>query len=248
MSYTRGQWARDFLRAIGNSNPSPETVNWVAAWTNFETACCGGASYNLLNTTEPNTPGVVSNFNGVGVKNYNNYQNGITANAKVIRNGYYNTLASALQTNNASLLYSNNPSINQELGVWGTGGKQGAIASLAQNPNAFINQAFGGSPMTVATGTGSSLGQSPFNPNNPTTTQQNVAAGATATGAGGCAPWDIGCGIGVALNSFWTNFLLPFLEHMFLFMLAFILIVVGFILLGGNPIAAATNAVKRATV
>src|SRR5258708_14957256 len=182
MSYTREQRGTDFLKAMGNPNPSPQTINWVAAWTNFETSCCGGASYNLLNTTEPNTPGVVSNFNGVGVKNYNSYASGVGANAKVINNGYYNTLAQALKTNNTGLLYSNNAAINQELSVWGTGAVQNSIASAAQNPGSLLSQAFGGNPMSVPTSsgttnsTGSNLGQKPAG------SQTSTAAGGTYPG------------------------------------------------------------------
>src|SRR5258708_4439298 len=240
MSYTSEHWAQGCLKAMGNPNPSPQCINWVASWTNFETSCCGGASYNLLNTTEPNTRGVVSNFNGVGVKNYNSYASGVGANAKVINNGYYNTLAQALKTNNTGLLYSNNAAINQELSVWGTGAVQNSIASAAQNPGSLLSQAFGGNPMSVPTSsgttnsTGSNLGQKPAG------SQTSTAAGGSslAPQAVACAPFDIGCG----LSNFWNVNVLPFLEHMFLFVLALILVILGFYLMGGkgsdlNPVA-----------
>lgn len=228
MGYTRQQWATDFLKAIGNSNPNQQTIDWVASWTTYETSCCGGASYNLLNTTEPNTPGVVSNFNQVGVKNYNSYSNGILANAKVIRNGYYPNLYNALRSNNTSLLYSNNANINHELGIWGTGAVQQSIASSASYANSFLLQTFGGTMTAVPTGQGANggQGQAPAGGGGATTTVSTLAPQAVA-----CAPLDIGCG----LSNFWNVNVLPFLEHMTLIIFAIILIIVGFILMGGNP-------------
>ena len=156
MTYSRAQWSSDFLKAIGNSNPNPQTVAWVVGWSAFETGCCNGASYNLLNTTEPNTPGVVSNFNSVGVKNYATYADGIGANAKVVQNGLYPELARALQTNNLNALANPDSAIQQELGKWGTGWRGWGF----QGPGA--QDQFGGTASAVPKGTGTTQSGNPL--------------------------------------------------------------------------------------
>jgi len=244
MGYTRAQWARDFLRSIGNANPDPRTLSWVVSWTQYETSCCGGASYNLLNTTEPNTPGVVSNFNGVGVKNYANYADGIGANAKVLQNGLYPNLLAALRANNVAALgygaSTPNPGVMHDLSTWCGGCAYGnTFVSLG---GSGANQVFGGNSMSVPTGggggggSGQTTGQSPYAGGQGQT--QTAPSGAAVAQ---CAPLDLGC----ALSNFWNLYLLPFLEHMLLFILAFILIIVGFILLGGPDIRDALT-LKRA--
>lgn len=176
MSYTRDQWARAFLTAIGNLNPSPTAVNWVVAWSQFETSCCGGAAYNLLNTTEPNTPGVVSNFNSVGVKNYDSFANGIQANAKVLMNGLYNPLLQALRSNDTIALCNPGGGIQSSLGTWGTGGGAAAnIASAACSGTVRSNDTFSGTATNVSTtntsgnaSTGGCPDCSQYNPLDPT--------------------------------------------------------------------------------
>ena len=144
MSYTRKQWWLAELAAIGNPNPSQYVINYGIAWTQFETAAPPGAAYNLLNTTEPNTPGVVSDFNSVGVKNYDTFANGIAANAKVLRNGLYPELNHALVVNDEAALKAPDQAIMQELGKWGTG-HASDIAALAGNAGALLpDQAFPG--------------------------------------------------------------------------------------------------------
>ena len=100
------------------------------------------------------------------------------------------------------------------------------------NPTAFLNSLkSGGSMSNVAptggggtTSGGTAQGQSPF------TAQTGGVTNAPAATA--CAPFDIACGLG----NFWTLYLLPFFEHMVLFTVALILIIVGFFLLGGNKV------------
>ena len=36
MMGTRGQWATDFAKALGNPEPSADIVNWISAWTKAE--------------------------------------------------------------------------------------------------------------------------------------------------------------------------------------------------------------------
>lgn len=121
MSYTREEWSQALLQAIGNNSIALSTIEWIVAWTSIETSSTPGAQYNLLNTTEPYTPGVVSDFNSAGVKNYDSFTHGIQANAKVLMNGYYPDLYTALKTNNYSFLFNNAVMINPELSKWGTG-------------------------------------------------------------------------------------------------------------------------------
>jgi hypothetical protein len=118
--YTRETWSRALLAAIGNTTPDLKVVEWVVAWTLHETTRAPGAAYNLLNTTEPNTPGVVSNFNSVGVKNYDSFEHGIQANAKVLKNSLYPTLLTYLSTGDTRL-FTPNIAVNNDLTVWGTG-------------------------------------------------------------------------------------------------------------------------------
>lgn len=138
MSYTRQEWATALLFAIGNTSPSLQTVQWVVSWTRFETATPPGAAYNLLNTTEPNTPGVVSDFNNAGVKNFDTFAHGIQANAKVLQNGLYETILSSMRSN--AISYALTPDgiyqVSTQLTTWGTGPVYASIiAGMGQGMN-----------------------------------------------------------------------------------------------------------------
>jgi hypothetical protein len=136
MNYTRKEWSSAFLAAIGNANPDPYILGYVIAWTQFESSP-PGAAYNLLNTTEPNTPGVVSDFNSVGVKNYDSFEHGIEANAKVLQNGLYSEMFKALKDNNDIALKAPDQAIIHELGIWGTG-HAADIAARANNTGSLL--------------------------------------------------------------------------------------------------------------
>ena len=142
MSYTRAQWAGDFLRAIGNSNPNPLVVNWVVGWSRFETGAGAGAAYNLLNTTQRETGS--TDFNNVGVQNFTSYTQGIDANAQVLQNGYYPELYQALATNNINALMNPNTSIQAELNTWGTGWKNWGVTGQGGGDT------FSGTPATIS--------------------------------------------------------------------------------------------------
>jgi hypothetical protein len=79
-------WARDFLRVAGFPE-SDANVQLVYSWEYAESGG-GGGMWNPLNTTQGGYPGE-SDYNAVGVKNYARRADGLAANAKVIRNGYY---------------------------------------------------------------------------------------------------------------------------------------------------------------
>lgn len=121
--YTVQAWATALLNKLGNASPLSSTVEWVASWCLHETTPnTHGAMYNLLNTTEHNTPGVVSDFNSAGVVNFDTFEHGIEANAKVLQNGLYPFLLNELKSNLVGQQDAAETStINQELITWGTG-------------------------------------------------------------------------------------------------------------------------------
>src|SRR5260370_18460200 len=81
-TYTRQQWATQFLNALGNANPTQNVINWVAGWTAYETATGSGANYNLLNTTQSASGS--DSFNSAGVQNYTSSQQDVSTNAQVL--------------------------------------------------------------------------------------------------------------------------------------------------------------------
>ena len=124
MSFTRAQWAVDFLKAIGNAAPAQDTISFVVGWSCFETNTNSGARFNLLNTTQPMNVAGVTDFNSVGVKNYPNYGVGIKANAFTVLNGRYPFLASALLNNDTAKLKNPTSGIVANIDAWGTGGSK----------------------------------------------------------------------------------------------------------------------------
>lgn len=79
-------WALDFLAAAGFP-ATPGNVQVVVSWEYAESSG-GGGMWNPLNTTQGGYPGE-TDFNTVGVKNYVRREDGVAANARVIRNGFY---------------------------------------------------------------------------------------------------------------------------------------------------------------
>jgi hypothetical protein len=107
----RGEWSRQFLAALGNTQPTPKTVNFVASWTLGENTA---AKFNPLATTQPHSG--ATDFNAVGVKNYATHQDGIDATVTTIKNGRYPHVLRGLETNDPE------QAVNAlELGTWGTG-------------------------------------------------------------------------------------------------------------------------------
>lgn len=127
--FTREQWSRDLLAALGNSNPNQNVVDFIVGWTVSETNVDSGARFNLLNTeyVEPDS----SNFNEVGVKNYTSYAEGIQATVSTLENGFYNDLLQALRSNNDNVLVGPGLAILADLNVWSGGANYGhAFLSL----------------------------------------------------------------------------------------------------------------------
>lgn len=248
MSYTRAQWATDLLHAIGNANPTPNVVQWVVSWTQAETAppsnSYQGATFNLLNTTQPATG--ATTFNSIGVKNYTSYAQGIQANADTLRNGYYPDLLRALQTNDERALgYGvSSPSAgvlgnlhtwcgscgygNQFISIGGSGAMQqfnGDATGIVTHPspsmsttslsssqpcNPIIQGLFPYMPCGATTAADNKIGQGVANP------QQAVT--------------DM---VGTSLSSMFQSLSGDFAK-VGLFIVATVLIIVGFLVIGGG--------------
>lgn len=170
MSYTRWQWAQQFLADIGNKNPSVTATAFVVGWTVAETATGRGCQYNLLNTEQP-APGS-TNCNYAGVQSYPDFQTGVAANAAVLKNGRYPSLLHALQTNDDSNLLGPglfglghvNPASNVtgDLSMWVHGNRNSDMTGYLNNiysGSTRISDTFPG----TATGVGASLGNTPVN-------------------------------------------------------------------------------------
>lgn len=113
---TRGAWARDFLQALGNSNPSNQTVNLVAAWTKGENT---RAQFNPLATTLDY--GDNTKFNnccgGNGVKNYKTREQGIQASIMTLQGKHagYADIVKGLVNNDPNKAYE-----GMLVSPWGT--------------------------------------------------------------------------------------------------------------------------------
>jgi hypothetical protein len=109
----RTQFAQDLLTAIGAPQTS-ENVRAIAAWAQAEGTA---AAYNPLATTR--AAAGTTDFNGVGVKNYATYAEGVQATADTLRNGRYaNILAALAQGTSAEAVAR---AVAQS--PWGTGGR-----------------------------------------------------------------------------------------------------------------------------
>lgn len=104
-SYTPASWASAYLGALG----MPRTqcnLNAIEAWEMAEGgAWNNSANANPLNTTEPE-PGDWT-INGVGVKAYPSWPEGLQANVTVINNGLYGGILSALRAGNNAQAVAN---------------------------------------------------------------------------------------------------------------------------------------------
>ena len=109
------QWALDFLAAIGNTNPSPETLAFVVAWQQGENTA---AQHNPLATTQPWTGDSCFNYidGKCGVRNYQTRQDGLDATVTTISNGAYPNILAGIQTSDPERALN-----DIELSTWGTG-------------------------------------------------------------------------------------------------------------------------------
>lgn len=159
MSYTRGQFCKDILVALGNPLPNQCTQNFMIAWTLEESGhdLSHIASYNLMNTTQRMTGS--TSFNQVGVQNYKTYADGITATKNTLLNGLYPNLSHALASNdcnNLGITGSMSSGVAGDLSVWVNGQRSpvatsyiSAITQIAQNVGNAANDTASGTPTGV---------------------------------------------------------------------------------------------------
>jgi hypothetical protein len=152
--YTRLQWVTAFLAGLGNTHPAQEVIDFVCAWSQFETTNPPGAEYNLLNTTQYPSPDVsgITYFNTFGsggqyhVLNFPTFEAGIEANCQCLANGYYSVLLESLRFNDTNALMHPSLALQHNLDTWGTGhGLE--IASLATGGHLMLDQQFQGGPI-----------------------------------------------------------------------------------------------------
>lgn len=149
-SQTPADFAVSLLRKL-KIPESPGAVQSVEGWANAE----GGhwhndARYNPLNTTQPE-PGAGNTGTQGNIKVYRNWQQGIDATAKTLRNGRYGGILSALKAGDPSAVAS---AIGQS--PWGTSGDLVAksIASASgQGGTALPSAPAASATMTLQHGT-----------------------------------------------------------------------------------------------
>jgi len=220
-------WAQTFLKALGNNTPSDSTVKFVMAWEIVESGPQSiiGCDHNPLNSTQM-MPGSTA-CNSVGVQNYATYQDGINATKKTISNGLYGSLLHALSTNDENGLgfHGNKMAVNiaGDLSVWSTGKRnpvaQGYIDAILK----LIGQA----------------GDLP----------SGGSAGATPSGVtpGSCDAWDIVCLINNGLASLRPT-LVNWGEEIALFLIALLMVIIGFFLIAEKQVNQIGNKLKGAVL
>lgn len=115
---TREDYARAVLTEVG-AKPTQRNLWALVSWMQAEG---GTASYNPLNTTLP-MPGS-TDYNGVGVKNYRSFGQGVEATARTLnygadRNVYgYKSIRRRLRRN----AWAKWTLLAVERSIWGTGG------------------------------------------------------------------------------------------------------------------------------
>lgn len=93
-------WEVDLLAALGNVQPSAETVTFLGAWHRAEG---GAASFNPLNTTQ-DAPGATCYNVDPCVKNYPSYEVGMQATVETLLSDHpgYAEIVAGLQTNDVA--------------------------------------------------------------------------------------------------------------------------------------------------
>jgi len=92
----RTQFAHDVLAGL-NLPATSENVRALVAWQQAEGT---KAQFNPFATTQ--SWDGASNFNSVGVKNYESYADGVAATVKTMKNGFYEGVLDALRAGNSA--------------------------------------------------------------------------------------------------------------------------------------------------
>jgi hypothetical protein len=125
---TRGDWVDAFL--VARTCPqTPENVVAVLTWIRSE---WGGwapvrATWNPLNTTYSLPP--QSDYNSVGVKNYETFEQGVTANSRTLALGYYPAIRAALEAGDDA----NRTITAIHASPWGSKPNAGTLAYVRNN-------------------------------------------------------------------------------------------------------------------
>ena len=120
MSYTRAQYCKAVLQAIGNNSPSTQTINWMVNWSAQEDNSVVQNKHNLFNTTQP-MPGSHGGGSQGNIMYYTSFAQGVQATAITLKNGLYPELLRDLQTNNIQALCAGSPQLQKDMRTWGTG-------------------------------------------------------------------------------------------------------------------------------
>jgi hypothetical protein len=151
MAFTRKQFATALCHAVGNTSPSDATLDFVIGWTVAETDTNSGATFNLLNTTWDMEVVGQTHFNSVGVKNYPDFDTGITATVRTLQDGDYPSLLVLLRTNVPQITNDPPLGIQAELSTWcgGCGYGEGFVSlGVSHAKDEFY---YGSEPMTQPT-------------------------------------------------------------------------------------------------
>ncbi len=103
-TYTRQDWAIGLVNDLGNVVVvDPAIINWVAAWTTFESAA-GEKGFNLLKTIQTMPGSTPIPGNSAGVQIYQSFADGVHANRMVLQQKNFGALGHALKTNDKNAL------------------------------------------------------------------------------------------------------------------------------------------------
>lgn len=95
----RERFALDVLAGLGNTSPTPATVQMIVQWTIAEDAGDGAfARHNPLNTTQAGYNETHA-INDDGVRGYATYADGLAATLQTLSYGYYVDIVAALRAN-----------------------------------------------------------------------------------------------------------------------------------------------------
>jgi hypothetical protein len=119
-TFTRAQYCKAVLQAIGNGSPTTGTINWMVNWSAQEDNSVVNGKYNLFNTTLP-MPGSHGGGSQGNIQYYTSFTQGVQATAMTLKNGLYPELLKDLQTNNTNALAAGSGQLVKDMATWGTG-------------------------------------------------------------------------------------------------------------------------------
>lgn len=128
---TRADFAKSVLLGIGAPTTS-QNVTAMLAWMQAENT---NAKNNPLATTQGMKGRQEADFNKVGVKNYTDFDAGVAATVKTLKNGRYENLLKNLLAGNMDDPFA---SARADMNTWGTGGgASAALPGVRKNPEKY---------------------------------------------------------------------------------------------------------------